>query len=213
MPAKQGTTSPGEPSQTHGRFGQRRTAGNLDSFVQPDLSYVERGNNAVGEDAAAQIRSDILNGNVQAKDKNGAPISKSSELAYMKVNIGDAGDSSNHPLKYNYVKIEKFGPNLKPPIKVTNGVASIDKDKDIAKDSDTLEIIGHELGNMKSDNSDNRKSPYETSSHPRGNRPTFSGSVLGGVSGVTQRAEPARTPTPDLEPEDEGYEPMAPNSN
>lgn len=212
MPAKQGTTDPGKRSEAHGRFGQRRTAGNLDSFVQPDLSYVERGNND-DEDAAAQIRSDILNGNVQAKDKNGAPISKSSELAYMKVNIGDAGDSSNHPLKYNYVKIEKFGPNLKPPIKVTNGVASIDKDKDIAKDSDTLEIIGHELGNMKSDNSDNRKSPYETSSHPRGNRPTFSGSVLGGVSSVTQRAEPARTPTPDLQPEDEGYEPMVPNSN
>lgn len=192
MPIKQGTTDPGKRSEAHGRFGQRRTDGNLNSFNQPDLSYVKRGDNNA-EDAAAQVRGKLLKGGVLESDMS--TIRGEYEI----------GDPLQNPLKYDYVSIAFFGPNLKPPIDTSSGFYSIDPSKDISRhgkpdevareaenatgeETINIDTVLHRYGNMQSDNTENRKQPFQTSLHPRSVRPTITDENVS-HSGVAAREQ------------------------
>ncbi len=182
MPIKQGTTSPGPRSETHGRFGQRRTPGNLNSFDTPtELNYVERGDNNA-EDAAAQVRGKLLKGGILEDDM--ATI-----RGYYNI-----GDPLQNPLKYDYVNTVKFGPNLKPPIVTAAtdddpGTADIDEFED-AVINEAAELITHTYGSMGSEPGENRKQPFQTSLHPRSVRPTITDENVS-HSGVSAR-QPAQ---------------------
>ena len=196
MPSRQSTTDPGTRSETHGRFGKRRTDGNLDSFDTPArLQYVQRGNNDA-DDKAAQVRHMLLDGTVNEHPAGEIDLDK------MRTYHGIPGGLQN-PLKYDYVNITVFGPNLKPPIiarAIDDPDTEVDESLDIViNEGDT---ITHTYGAMGTEPGANRKQPFQTSNHDdnREFRPIFDGNVLP-KSGVSERDAPQTAMADDPETE------------
>ena len=171
MPAKQRTTGPGPRSETHGRFGKRRTFTASPAFntVDADLGYVQRGPTGLPSDKAQEVREKLLNGEV--KDTDLAEI-----RGYYVIS------AEQNPLKYDVIDMAAsrglqpiFGPNLKPPIFVQNedDEGTADVDESLEETITESEVVSHTYGSMGRSRGENRKFTSETSSHPRNRRPTL----------------------------------------